>query len=113
MKPSEQARLLRIFLGEGERFGHAPLYEAIVMKARELGFAGATVLRGAMGYGATSHLHTAKVLRLSIDLPIVIEIVDSRERMDRLVPEMEAMLGRCLVTVSDVTVLNWSEAKGT
>jgi hypothetical protein len=103
----EQARLLRIFLGESDRHGHQPLYEAIVMKARELQLAGATVLRGPMGFGASSHLHTAKVLRMSTDLPIVIEIVDSQEQIDRLLPALDEMLGDCLVTLENVTVLKY------
>ena len=73
----EDAVLLRIFIGESDRYQHRPLYEAIVLKARELELAGATVLRGPMGFGKSSHLHTAKILRLSMDLPIVIEIVDT------------------------------------
>lgn len=108
MEQVKQTKLLRILLGEEDRFGHRPLYEAIVMKARELGLAGATVLRGSMGFGATSRLHTAKVLRLSTDLPIVIEIVDTQEQIDRLLPQLEEMLGSCLVTLSDVTVLRSS-----
>ena len=76
----EDAVLLRIFIGESDRYQHRPLYEAIVLKARELQLAGATVLRGPMGFGKSSHLHTAKILRLSMDLPMVIEIVDTEER---------------------------------
>ena len=76
----EDAVLLRIFIGESDRYQHRPLYEAIVLKARELELAGATVLRGPMGFGKSSHLHTAKILRLSMDLPIVIEIVDTAQR---------------------------------
>ena len=81
MKIPEQGKLLRIFIGESDRWHHQPLYEAIVLKARELGLAGATVLRGPMGFGANSRLHTAKILRLSMDLPMVIEIVDTPERI--------------------------------
>jgi PII-like signaling protein len=81
MQIPEDAVLLRIFIGESDRHRHQPLYEAIVLKAREMQMAGATVLRGPMGFGKSSHLHTAKILRLSMDLPIVIEIVDSEERL--------------------------------
>lgn len=101
------AKLLRIFLGESDRWHHAPLYEAIVLKARELGLAGATVLRGPMGFGAKSHLHTAKILRLSMDLPIVIEIVDSEENVGRLLPHLEEMALEGLVTIEDVQVLRY------
>src|SRR5204862_1652401 len=82
MHHPEDAVLLRIFIGESDRYQHRPLYEAIVLKARELDLAGATVLRGAMGFGKSSHLHTAKILRLSTDLPIIIEIVDSEDKVD-------------------------------
>lgn len=102
-----QAKLLRIFLGESDRWLHAPLYEAIVLKARELGLAGATVLRGPMGFGAKSHLHTAKILRLSMDLPIVIEIVDSEENIRRLLPHLETMALEGMVTLQDVEVLRY------
>ncbi|HEY5036646.1 MAG TPA: DUF190 domain-containing protein, partial [Chthoniobacterales bacterium] len=81
MQIPENALLLRIFLGESDRWQHQPLYEAIVMKARELHLAGATVLRGPMGFGAASRIHTAKILRLSMDLPLVIEIVDAEEKV--------------------------------
>ena len=80
MPLSRDAVLLRIFIGEDDKAGHRPLYEAIVLKAREMGLAGATVLRGPMGFGHSSHLHTTKILRLSQDLPLVIEIVDARRR---------------------------------
>ena len=82
MQIPHEAVLLRIFIGESDKLGHKPLYEAIVLKAREMHLAGATVLRGPMGFGKTSHLHTAKILRLSVDLPLVIEIVDSEEKPD-------------------------------
>ncbi len=101
--PSE-AELLRVFIGESDRHGHLPLYEAIVLEARKRGMAGATVLRGIMGFGADSHLHTAKVLRLSEDLPIVIEIVDTPERIDAFVPVVDGMMQEGLVTVERVRV---------
>lgn len=111
MKIPEQAKLLRVFIGESDRAGHVPLYEAIVLKARELGMAGATVLRGSMGFGANSHLHTAKILRLSSDLPIVIEIVDSAEKIDALLPHLDAMVTEGLVTLEDVQVIKYRAKK--
>ncbi|MEI8342247.1 MAG: DUF190 domain-containing protein [Verrucomicrobiota bacterium] len=107
MKIPEQSKLLRIFIGESDRWLHQPLYEAIVLKARELGLAGATVLRGPMGYGAKSHLHTAKILRLSMDLPMVIEIVDSAEQINTLLPHLDEMVLDGLVTMEDVQVIKY------
>lgn len=107
MKIPEHGKLLRIFIGESDRWHHQPLYEAIVLKARELGLAGATVLRGPMGFGAHSRLHTAKVLRLSMDLPIVIEIVDGEENIERLLPHLDQMVREGLVTIEDVKVLKY------
>lgn len=89
----EDAVLLRIFIGESDRYQHRPLYEAIVLKARELELAGATVLRGPMGFGKSSHLHTAKILRLSMDLPIVIEIVDTAQKINAFLPVLDEMMG--------------------
>src|SRR5438132_12055739 len=91
MKIPEEAYLLRILVGESDKHGHIPLYEAIVLKAREAGLAGATVLRGLMGFGKHSVLHTAKILRLSEDLPMVVEIVDSLEKIDAFLPTLDAM----------------------
>jgi len=105
-----EAVLLRIFIGEADQFGHRPLYEAIVLKAREMHLAGATVLRGPMGFGRSSRLHTAKILRLSMDLPIVIEIVDSKERIDKFLPELEGMIGSGLVTMEKARVLRYGDA---
>ena len=102
-----QAVLLRIFLGEGDRFEHKPLYEAIVLKAREMHLGGATVLRGPLGFGHSSRLHSAKVLRLSEDLPVVIEIVDSEEKIHAFVDATEDMLASGLVTTEKVTVLQY------
>jgi hypothetical protein len=99
--------LLRIFLGEGDRHEGKPLYEAIVLRARELGMAGATVLRGPMGFGAHSRMHTARLLRLSEDLPIVIEMVDERPKIDRLLEEAGEMLSGGLVTLERVTVVRY------
>lgn len=103
----ENGKLLRVFIGESDRWHHRPLYEAIVLKARELGLAGATVLRGPMGFGAHSRLHTAKILRLSVDLPMVIEIVDSEEKINQLLPHLDEMVAEGLVTIEDVKVLRY------
>ena len=100
-----EAMLLRIFIGESDRWKHQPLYEAIVLKARELHLAGATVLRGPMGYGKSSRLHTAKILRLSMDLPLVIEIVDAEEKMQGFLPVLEEMMQGGLVTLEKVRVI--------
>src|SRR4051795_5421917 len=102
----EDAVLLRIFIGESDRWQHAPLYEAIVKKARELHLAGATVFRGAMGFGKSSRLHTAKILRLSEDLPLVIEIVDSEDNINRFLPTLDEMMTTSgLITLEKVQVL--------
>ena len=94
MQLPHDAVLLRIFIGESDRWEHKPLYEAIVLKAREMHLAGATVLRGPMGFGKTSHLHTAKILRLSMDLPLIIEIVDSEEKINAFLPDPRRHDGR-------------------
>lgn len=94
--------LLRIYIGEAARLGHQPLHEAIVLKARESHLAGATVLRGSMGFGESSRLHTAKILRLSDDLPLVIEIVDSEEKINAFLPELEKMMPAGLATLQSV-----------
>ena len=107
MQIPNDAVLLRIFIGESDRWEHKPLYEAIVLKARELHLAGATVLRGPLGFGKTSRLHTAKILRLSMDLPLVIEIVDSEEKINSFLPTLEKMLGGGLVTMEKVKVLHY------
>ncbi len=107
MKIPNDGCLLRVFIGEGDKWHGRPLYEAIVLKARELHLAGATVLRGPMGFGAHSRLHTAKVLRLSEDLPIVIEIVDSREKIDELLPHIDEMVIEGLVTLEKVQVIKY------
>ena len=101
------AVLLRIFIGESDRWHHQPLYEAIVLKARALHLAGATVLRGAMGYGKSSRLHTTKLLRLSMDLPLVIEIVDSEEKIQAFLPVLDTMMGGGLVTLEKVKVIDY------
>ena len=107
MPPHQDAVLLRIFVGENDRHGHRPLYEAIVLSAREAQLAGATVLRGPMGFGHSSHLHTSKILRLSGDLPFVIEIVDSEEKVRAFLPVLETMMGSGLVTLEKVQVIRY------
>ncbi len=107
----EDAVLLRIFLGESDRYQHRPLYEAIVLKARQLDLAGATVLRGPMGFGKSSHLHTAKILRLSMDLPIVIEIVDSEDKVNAFLPVLDEMMGGGLVTLERAKVIRHQDQK--
>ena len=111
MQPLEDAVLLRIHIGEAERSGSKPLYEAIVLKARDLKLAGATVLRGPMGYGANSQIHSAKILRLSIDLPIVIEIADSPAKINAFLPVLDSMMGSGLVTLEKVQVLHYGHNK--
>jgi len=107
MQIPDEAVLLRIFIGESDRWEHKPLYEALVLKAREAHLAGATVLRGPMGFGKASRVHTAKILRLSTDLPLVIEIVDSEEKINAFLPALEAMMGGGLVTLEKVKVLHY------
>lgn len=107
MQIPRDAVLLRIFIGEDDRFEQSPLYEAIVLKAREMQLAGATVLRGPMGYGHSSHLHTTKILRLSQDLPVVIEIVDAKEKIDRFLETLNGMMASGLVTLEKVQVLQY------
>jgi PII-like signaling protein len=107
MQIPKQALLLRIFIGEDDKFGGTPLHEAIVLKARELQIAGATVLRGPMGFGASSRLHTTKILRLSEDLPLVIEIVDSEEKINGFLPVLDGMMSSGLVTLEKVQVLQY------
>ena len=109
MQIPANAVLLRIFIGENDRHDHHPLYEAVVLKAREQHLAGATVLRGPMGFGHSSRLHTAKILRLSEDLPIVIEIVDSEEKINGFLPVLDGMLGSGLVTLEKVRVLQYGK----
>lgn len=102
-----EVMLLRVFIGESDRWHHSPLYEAIVLKARELRLAGATVLRGPMGYGKSSRLHTAKILRLSMDLPLVIEIVDAEEKIQAFLPVLDEMMKGGLVTLERVRVIDY------
>ncbi|MEK6798863.1 MAG: DUF190 domain-containing protein [Planctomycetota bacterium] len=105
MKARTTGCLLRVFVGESDRWDHQPLYEAIVRKAREAHLAGATVLHGRMGFGAHSKLHTAKILRLSEDLPIVVEIVDERDRIERFLPVLDEMVKEGLATLETVEVV--------
>jgi uncharacterized protein len=107
MQIPHDATLLRIFLGESDRWEHKPLYEAIVLKAREMHLAGATVLRGPVGFGKSSRLHTTKILRLSYDLPLVIEIVDAEEKINAFLPVLNKMMKGGLVTLEKVRVIDY------
>ncbi len=107
MNLPHDATLLRIFIGESDRWKHQPLYEAIVLKAREQHLAGATVLRGPMGFGKSSRLHTTKILRLSVDLPLVIEIVDSEEKIQAFLPFLDEVMKGGLVTLEPVKVIDY------
>ena len=109
MQIPKQAVLLRIFVGEDDQCDGSPLYEAIVMKAREQHLAGATVLRGPMGFGQSSRLHTTKILRLSVDLPLVIEIVDSEENINAFLPVLDGIMTSGLITLEKVQVLRYGE----
>jgi uncharacterized protein len=111
MRLPEEAELLRIFIGESDHYQGRPLYEAIVLEARKRGMAGATVLRGIMGFGANSRLHTAKVLRLSEDLPIIVEIVDKPERIADLLPELDNMIGEGLITLERARVIAYRHSQ--
>jgi PII-like signaling protein len=105
MKIEGEGKLLRIFIGESDRWHGKPLYQAIVERVREAGLAGATVLRGIEGFGADSRLHTARLLRLSEDLPVVIEVVDAAEQIDRILPALDEMVGEGMVTLERVEVI--------
>jgi PII-like signaling protein len=107
MQIPRQAVLLRIFIGENDRADGRPLYEAIVLKARETQLAGATVLRGGMGFGHSSRLHTTRILRLSEDLPLIVEIVDSEEKINAFLPVLEGIMSSGLVTLEKVQVLQY------
>jgi PII-like signaling protein len=107
MELPQESLLLRIFVGESARWHHRPLYEAIVLKAREMHLAGATVLRAAMGFGKTSRIHTTKILRLSVDLPLVIEIVDREEKINSFLPLLDEMLPSGLVTLERAHVVHY------
>lgn len=107
-----QARLLRIFVGESDRADGMPLYEAVVLRARQMGMAGATVLRGPMGFGHASLLHTAKILRLSQDLPMVVEIVDDDDKVQAFLDAIEPIIGSSLVTLEAVQVIRYGPQSG-
>ena len=107
MQIPEDGYLLRIFVGESDKHGHRPLYEAIVLKAREAGLAGATVVRGVIGFGKHSILHTAKILRLSEELPMVVEIADSLERIEQFLPMLDEMITDGLVTLERVRIIQY------
>ncbi|MGD0187144.1 MAG: DUF190 domain-containing protein [Roseiarcus sp.] len=109
MNLPRDAMLLRVFFGEDDRYHSRPLYEAIVLKAREAHLAGATVLRGAVGFGHSSRIHTSKILRLSEDLPLVVEIVDTEEKIKAFLPTLDAMMSSGLVTLEKVQVLLYGE----
>ncbi len=111
MNIPEEGYLLRVFIGESDKSGHRPLYEEIVLKAREAGLAGATVLRGVMGFGKNSILHTAKILRLSEDLPMVVEIVDSLEKVEAFVPTLDEMIKDGLVTIEKIRVIHYKASR--
>src|SRR5262245_47365277 len=110
MRMPEDGYLLRIFVGESDKHAHIPLYESIVLKARETGLAGATVLRGMMGFGRHSVMHTAKILRLSEDLPMIVEIVDSLEKIEAFLPILDTMVPEGLVTLEQVRVIHYRSA---
>lgn len=107
MNTSGDGYLLRIFVGESDRYEHHPLYESIVLKAREDGLSGATAYRGVMGFGKNSTLHTAKILRLSEDLPMVVEIVDTLEKVEKFLPVLDRMISEGLVTLEKVRVIHY------
>jgi PII-like signaling protein len=111
MELPHQSTLLRIFIGESDRWKHQPLYEAIVLKARELHLAGATVLRSPLGFGKSSRLHTAKILQLSMDLPMVVEIVDEEAKIRQFLPMLSEMMKGGLVTLEKVEVIEYRAAE--
>ena len=111
MRLPEEAELLRILIGESDHYQGRPLYEVIVLEARKRGMAGATVLRGIMGFGADSRVHTAKILRLSEDLPIVVEIVDKPERIADFLPDLDTMIDEGLITLERARVIAYRHSK--
>jgi PII-like signaling protein len=112
MKLESEAQLVRIFIGESDKYHGRPLYEVIVEEARRRGIAGATVLRGTIGFGANSRIHTAKVLRLSEDLPMVVEIIDNAERIATFLPDLDAMIDEGLITLEKVQVIAYRHGGG-
>lgn len=111
MKLPEEGKLLRIFVGETDKYKDKTLYEAIVLKAREMNLAGATVFRGLMGYGANSRIHSIKLLRLSEDLPVMIEIVDTEENVNKILPFLDETVKEGLITMEKVTVIKYRHSK--
>ena len=111
MKLPEEGKLLKIFIGESDTYKGKSLYEAIVLKARELNLAGATVFRGIMGYGAASRIHSIKLLRLSEDLPVMIEIVDTEENIDRILPFLDDTVKEGLITMEKARIIKYRHAK--
>jgi len=111
MKIEGKGQILRIFIGESDRWHGHPLYEAIVHKIREMGIAGATVIRGIEGFGSHSRMHTAKILRLSEDLPIVIEVVDKAENIQKILPEIDGMIDEGLITLEEVQIIAYRSNK--
>ena len=107
MKIEGEGKLLRLFIGESDTWHGKPLYQAIVERVRADGMAGATVIRGIEGFGADSHLHTSRILRLSEDLPVVIEIVDTAERIDRIVPILDEMVSEGMLTLERVQIVSY------
>jgi len=111
MKQSEKGSLLRILIGEDDRYKGRPLYEQIVLKARELKLAGATVFKGIMGFGADSLMHTSKILQLSEDMPVIIEIIDSEENINKILPFLDKTVEGGLVTLEKATIIKYSSSK--
>lgn len=111
MNLSENGVILRIYIGESDKLGGKPLYEAIVLKARELNLAGATVIRGIMGFGAASRIHTVKVLRLSEDLPLIIEIIDTEKNIQKIMPFLDEVVKEGLITLEELTVIKYRHNK--
>lgn len=111
MKEPQQGVLLRIFVDENDRYRGKPLFEAIVKEAQSLKLAGATVIRGVMGYGAESHIHSARILRLSDDLPMIIEVVDTEENIQKLMPFLDENVGEGLITMEKVKVIKYRHDK--
>jgi hypothetical protein len=111
MKLPEEGKLLRIFIGETDTYKGKTLYEAIVMKARELNLAGASVFRGIMGYGAASRIHSIKLLRLSEDLPVMIEIVDTEEKINSILPFLDEVVHEGLITMEKVQIIKYRSGK--
>ncbi len=111
MKIPTDGKLLRIFVGEQDKWQGQPLYEAIVLLAKKEGMAGATVIKGCMGFGWKSHMHTTKLLRLSEDLPMIIEIVDSEEKIDRFLPHLDRMVQEGLITLENVNVIMYRASR--